>query len=130
MTNNPSTSKAATVDRFCPIDRLVPSFDFNDVSDFCLDENLFPEGCNIDSLLDDMPSASAVDGKDFQRKMSSGPNMVEKYSQGKISSIINIDEHYFETEMPQQMAEMAANEVKKEMDLQEMMSQVSEVIDM
>lgn len=45
---------------FCPTDRLVPDFDFNEFPDFDFDfdEKLF-EGSSIDALLEDLPSASA-----------------------------------------------------------------------
>ncbi|XP_061366806.1 transcription factor MYB98-like [Gastrolobium bilobum] len=115
-----STSKAAptatqshhTTDQFCPSDRLVPNYDFNnEVPDFCLDDNLFEEGCSIDSLLDDMHSAPIMNEKDFDGKM-------------------HLDEDYFETAMPHElMAPMVGIEVKKELDLVEMMSQVHNNID-
>ncbi|XP_027368853.1 transcription factor MYB98-like [Abrus precatorius] len=108
-TNNTSTRKATsqphTADQFCPNNRLVPNYEFNEVPDICLDDNLFEEGCSIDSLLDDMQSASTVDEKDFDGKM-----------------LFNVDDHH-ETDMPQEM--MAPNvgiEVKKELDLVEMMT--------
>lgn len=100
--NNPipmttSTRKGTAASRssgqFCPDhDRLVPICDFKEDPDFCFDEslNLFEEGCNIETLLDDMPCG----GDDV---------VVSKAYEGDV-------------------------QVKKEMDLVEMMSQVNKVI--
>ncbi|KAE9601429.1 hypothetical protein Lal_00024040 [Lupinus albus] len=96
-----------------PNDRLVPNYEFNEVPDFCFNDDMFKEGCSIDSLLDDMPCAPTMDEKDFDGKMQCASNMKGK-------QVVDVD---FETEMPQ---EMGGNEVKKELDLVEMMSQVNQ----
>ncbi|OIW00324.1 hypothetical protein TanjilG_27575 [Lupinus angustifolius] len=122
-----STSKAATsttqphsTNQVSSNDRLVPNYEFNEVSDFCFDDNMFQEGCSIDSLLDDMPCAPTMDEKDFDGKMQSASKMKGK-------QVVNVEEgHHFETEMPQ---EMEGNVVKKELDLVEMMSQVNQTHD-
>ncbi|XP_007036240.2 PREDICTED: transcription factor MYB98 [Theobroma cacao] len=75
---------------FCPTDRLVPEYDFNEVPDFCFDEKLLQESCSIDSLLDEIPSAP--------------PNVAGAAD-------------------PVDMALVMKNEVKKELDLVEMISQ-------
>ena len=102
-----STSKAATqipqphiADQFCPNDRSVPNYEFND---FSLDDNLFGEECGIDSLLDDM---------------SSVPTMDEKECDKGGMEVVNLDEHQLEKEV----------EVKKELDLVEMISQANQNI--
>ncbi|KAK7330497.1 hypothetical protein VNO77_24692 [Canavalia gladiata] len=126
-------SISITADQFCPSDRLVPNYDFNEVSDFCLDDNLFEEGCSIDSLLDDMRTAPTMNEKDFDGKMLCAPTMEGKqYGQGGIKcahAVVNIDEHH-ETEMTHEMmAPFVGIEVKKELDLVEMMSQVNDSIE-
>ncbi|RHN63506.1 putative transcription factor MYB-HB-like family [Medicago truncatula] len=102
-----STSKAATqipqphiANQFFPNDRSVPNYEFND---FSLDDNLFEEGCGIDSLLDDM---------------SSVPTMDEKECDKEGMQVVNLDEHQLEKEV----------EVKKELDLVEMISQANQNI--
>nr|QSD99785.1 MYB family transcription factor [Melilotus albus] len=83
-------------EQFCPSDQcLVPSCDFDDVADFCFDENLFKDGCSIDSLLDDMQRA-------------------DQFMDGKKHCDV-------EREMPlDSMESLLGVEVKKEMDLMEM----------
>ncbi|XP_038685790.1 transcription factor MYB98-like [Tripterygium wilfordii] len=81
-------------------DRLVPSYEFNEVLDFDFDENMFRENCSIDSLLDDMPTCAPVTD-----------NVDDKIS--------------FGLEVPSEMANPLVDyEVKKELDLVEMMQAV------
>ncbi|KAI4343748.1 hypothetical protein L6164_011058 [Bauhinia variegata] len=110
-----SKTAAATQPQIADDDRLVPNYDFNYVPDFCLDENLFQEGCSIDSLLDNMPCAPTMDHeKDFG---------------GAKMPLVNVDEHHFERDMAQDVAPtLGGVQVKKELDLVEMMSQVNEVV--
>ncbi|KAI5417006.1 transcription factor MYB98 [Lathyrus oleraceus] len=95
------------MNQFCPNDQSVPNYEFND---FCLDDNLFEEGCGIDSLLEDMASVPTMDEKEFDEKLCDN-------NKGSMQ-VVNLDEHQFETEI----------EVKKEMDLVEMISQVNQTI--
>ncbi|KAJ8753566.1 hypothetical protein K2173_022807 [Erythroxylum novogranatense] len=81
---------------FCQNDRLVPTYDFNEVSDFEFNDKMFEEGCSIDSLLDDIPCASVYDEKN-------------------LSMDLLVDDHVTPVLMDQ--------EVKKELDLVEMISQ-------
>lgn len=132
MKNKTNTSKVAvqqlqpaqskTADQFFSNDQCLvpPNYDFNEVSDFCFDENLFQEGCcSIDSLLDDMANCE----KNFDRKMQCDPPIMQ------CGNIINVDENHNETEMSLEiMASMLGVEVKKELDLVEMVSQVNELI--
>lgn len=130
--NTNSNGKAAAQpqcsDQFCLNSQMVPRYDFNEVPDFSLDDNLFEEGCSIDSLLDDMQSASTVDHeKDFDGKiMQCAPTMDGKQShhQVGIQCVHVVDEHHHdhETEM---VAHTMGNEVKKEFDLVEMMSHMN-----
>ncbi|XP_003601252.3 transcription factor MYB98 [Medicago truncatula] len=99
-TNRSTTisSQSQQTEQFFPNDQcLVPTCDFDDVPDFSFDENLFQNGCSIDSLLDDMQCAEA-----------------DQIMEGK--------KHFdVETEMPLDIMEsMLGVEVKKEMDLMEM----------
>ncbi|WVZ11784.1 hypothetical protein V8G54_016314 [Vigna mungo] len=87
--------------------QLVTKYDFTEVPEFCLDGNLFEEGCSIDSLLDDIQSASTMDEKDFDGKVECAPTVEGKQS------------HHHHTEM---MAPTMGIQVKKELDLVEMMS--------
>ncbi|XP_075663377.1 transcription factor MYB98-like [Castanea sativa] len=101
-TANNTTTKTPTqlpqsTDEFCPNARLVPNYDFNEVPDFCFDENMFQESCSIDSLLDDMHCAPVV-----------------------------VDENDFDMDIPVDMTPVVDCDVKKELDLVEMMSQVNE----
>lgn len=115
-TNNNGKAAAQILcgDQFCPNGQLVAKYDFNEVPDFCLDENLFEEGCSIDSLLDDIQSASTMDDKDFDGKLQCAPTVEGKQSHHHV----HIDEHR-ETKM---MAPTMGIQVKKELDLVEMMS--------
>ncbi|CAL0306814.1 unnamed protein product [Lupinus luteus] len=99
-------------------DRLVPNYEFNEDPDFCFHGNIFQEGCSIDSFLDDMPCAATTYVKDFDAKVLCASNN----KKGK--QVVNVDEHnHYETEMAQ---EMEGNEVKKELDLVEMVAQVNQ----
>ncbi|KAJ1418278.1 SANT/Myb domain [Sesbania bispinosa] len=118
MKNKATTSKLAVPiaqpqigDQFCPSDCFVPNCDFNGVSDFCFGENLFEEGCSIDSLLDDMPCGpTTMNEKGFEGKMHCAP-------------VVNLDDNHVETEMPLGIiASMLGVEVKKELDLVEMVN--------
>ncbi|XP_068461693.1 transcription factor MYB98-like [Phaseolus vulgaris] len=102
--NGKAAAQLLCVDQFCPNGQLVPKYDFNEVPDFCLDDNLFEEGCSIDSLLDNIQSASTMEGKQSH--------------QGGIMQRVHVDEHH-ETEM---RAPTMGIEVKKELDLVEMIS--------
>ncbi|CAJ1943842.1 unnamed protein product [Sphenostylis stenocarpa] len=123
-TNNNGKAAAQTLcaDQFCLNGQLVPKYDFNEVPDFCLDDNLFEEGCSIDSLLDDMQSASTMDENFFDRKVQCAPTMQGKQShQGGIMQcvhVVDVDEHH-ELKM---MTPIMGIEVKKELDLVEMIS--------
>ncbi|BAT76078.1 hypothetical protein VIGAN_01403600 [Vigna angularis var. angularis] len=105
-TNNNGKAAAELLcgDQFCSNGQLVTKYDFNEVPDFCLDDNLFEEGCSIDSLLDDIQSASTMDDKDFDGKVQCAPTVEGKQS------------HHHHTEITMGI------EVKKELDLVEMMS--------
>ncbi|XP_019464038.1 PREDICTED: transcription factor MYB98-like [Lupinus angustifolius] len=90
-------------------DGLVPNYEFNEDPDFCFHDNMFQDGCSIDSLLDDMPCAPTTNEKDFDAKVLCGSN------NKKVKQVVNVDEHnHFETEMAQ---EVEGNEVQKELDL-------------
>ncbi|TKY55213.1 Transcription factor MYB98 [Spatholobus suberectus] len=121
--NGKAAAQPQCADQFCPSGHLVPKYDFNEVPDFCLDDNLFEEGCSIDSLLDDMQSASTMDEKDLGGKMQCAPTMKGKQShQGGIMHVVNVDDQHHEIEI---MAPTMGIEVKKELDLVEMMSHVN-----
>ncbi|XP_028769895.1 transcription factor MYB98-like [Neltuma alba] len=124
MTGRRKASATPASEQFCPdIDRLVPTYDFNEVvPDFCFDENitLFQEGCNLDSLLDDMPCAPdhTVHRGDFEVKLQfCGDDVVD--------NTIDLDgDDQFDSEKSQN----ENVEVKREMDLMEMMSQMKDVL--
>ncbi|KAK8981396.1 hypothetical protein V6N11_027818 [Hibiscus sabdariffa] len=60
------TKPAEALD-FCPSsDRVVPEYEFNE---FSFDEKLLQEGCSIDSLLDQIPTAPMADDKSFEMDM-------------------------------------------------------------
>ncbi|KAJ9677762.1 hypothetical protein PVL29_022634 [Vitis rotundifolia] len=80
---------------FCPGDGVVPNFDYEEVPDFSFDANIFQENCSIDSLLNEMSSAPTGDEKGIEME-----------------------------NMPLDMASLLQCEVKKEMDLVEIISQV------
>ncbi|KAM2557982.1 hypothetical protein TB2_015042 [Malus domestica] len=97
-------------------DQFVPSYnDFNEDPNFCFDENIFEEGCSIDSLLDDIPCAPDVGEKNSN---FDGKNQIDYGNVDKG----NFDEKGFDVEM---QVDWESNEVKKEMDLVEMISQVN-----
>jgi len=123
--NKISTSKITapalpqTAFQFCAAtDFLAPNYDFRVVPDFFFGENLFEEGCNVDSLLDGVPCAPLMDKKDFEEKLQCDDLTM-------CVPFVNIDENHIETEMPLEMLEV---ELKKELDLVEMMSQISNEI--
>ncbi|KAK2663746.1 hypothetical protein Ddye_002320 [Dipteronia dyeriana] len=99
---------AANLEDLCPsiTDRLVPEFDFNDVPDFNFDDKLFQESCSIDSLIDEIPCAPIVD-------------------HDKSLEILELpldDDNVHDEEDPVLVIE---TEVKKELDLVEMISQAN-----
>ncbi|KAK4264342.1 hypothetical protein QN277_025537 [Acacia crassicarpa] len=119
-----SSATPASSEQFCPDnDRLIPTYDFNEVPDFCFDENttLFQEVCNLDSLLDDMPCDSdhIVQGGDFEAKLQFFGDVI-------VNNSIYLDgDDQFDSGKSQNHEEV---EVKKEMDLMEMMSQMKDVL--
>ncbi|GAV58375.1 Myb_DNA-bind_6 domain-containing protein, partial [Cephalotus follicularis] len=95
--NAPDNQQAQAFD-FKSSDRLVPNYDdFNEVPDLDFDEKLFQESCSIESLLDDMPCPAVVDDEN-------GVEMEEQVLQ---------------------MPTLLEFEVKKELDLVEMISQAN-----
>lgn len=122
-TSASTTTQAQTISEN---DRLVPNYDFSEEDpDFSFDENMFQEGCSIDSLLDDIPCAPVFGengGNSFDGKMmdlSAQPVLVD-------------DEKNFEMlDMQVDLGSvvMEGTEVEKELDLVEMMSQVNEADD-
>ncbi|XP_061347816.1 transcription factor MYB98-like [Gastrolobium bilobum] len=122
MKNKTSTSKVAALAHPQIADCSVPNYDFNEIPDFSFDKSLFEEGCSVDSLLDEL------DEKDFEGKMKCAPSMEGKHSdQGGMyySPVVNFDDN-----LPLEiMAPMLGVEVKKELDLVEMMSQVNQIVD-
>lgn len=127
----PTDDQPQTTLEFCPDDdRLVPNYDFNEDPDFCFNENIFQEGCTIESLLDDIPGAPPVlDGKN----VPSYPTVEDNNFLGKI--IPSDEKYYTDMEMPEMeinapvvlMKGDKVEPLKKEMDLVEMITQVNEV---
>lgn len=125
----PTDDQPQTTLEFCPDDdRLVPNYDFNEDPDFCFDENIFQEGCTIESLLDDIPCVPPVlDGKN----VSSYPTVEDHNFLGKI--ILSVEKYYTDMEMPEMeinapvVLMKGSKPLKKEMDLVEMITQVNEV---
>lgn len=128
-TANNTTIKTLTqlpqsTDQFCPNARLVPNYDFNEVPDFCFDENMFQESCSIDSLLDDIPNnAPIMDENNFDDQMPCGPVVDENMLH---CAPVVVDENDFDMDIPVDMTPVVDCDVKKELDLVEMMSQVNE----
>jgi len=100
-----SAKLAPTTDDHEPHAEEGTDYDFNEVPDFSFDGNMFQESCSIDSILDDMPGAPIAD---HDEKMPFGDPVVD-------------DENHFEMDMTPVVVEW---EVKKELDLVEMISQV------
>ncbi|KAH7865278.1 hypothetical protein Vadar_004548 [Vaccinium darrowii] len=94
----PPIHQPETFMEFCVSDRLVPDFDFGDVAEFAFSDKLF-EGSSIDSLLDQLPPVGDDHGQScFDMGMG----------------------------MPLDMTSfIQSHEVKKEMDLVEMITQVN-----
>ncbi|KAJ0106724.1 hypothetical protein Patl1_18048 [Pistacia atlantica] len=90
-------------DDFCPSDHFVQDFDFNEVPDFDFDDDkLFEENCSIDSLIEQMPCDPVVVDDDDD------------------------DEKSFEMELPiLDVAPVIESQVKKDLDLVEMIAQAS-----
>ena len=59
----PSMNKPELPD-FCPIDFVVPDYDYKEVPHLSFDANIFQENCNIDSLLNKMSSPTPADDHD------------------------------------------------------------------
>lgn len=96
----PPANQGPEMSDFCPSDGVVPNYDYEEVPDFSFDANIFQENCSIDSLLNDMSSTAPHTG----------------------------DEEGIELEnMPLDMASLSTHgsEVKKEMDLVDIISQVN-----
>nr|POE89381.1 transcription factor myb98 [Quercus suber] len=118
------TQLPQSTDQFCPNARLVPNYDFNEVPDFCFDENMFQESCSIDSLLDDIPNnAPIMDENNFDDQMPCGPVVDENMLH---CAPVVVDENDFDMDIPVDMTPVVDSDVKKELDLVEMMSQVNE----
>ncbi|TXG50266.1 hypothetical protein EZV62_022790 [Acer yangbiense] len=98
----------ANLEDLCPssTDRLVPEFDFNDVPDFNFDDTMFQESCSIDSLIDEIPCAPIVD---HDKSL-------------EILEVPPLDDDNVHDEDPVLVIE---TEVKKELDLVEMISQAN-----
>ncbi|KAA0057864.1 transcription factor MYB98-like [Cucumis melo var. makuwa] len=109
---------------FCPNDWTVPDFDFKEEPEFYLDDSFFPEGCSINSLMEDIVGASVDEANNYDRK---------RYNNNNDESVelrcVEMDKLQYYG--PVSTATAAAGgmefEVKKELDLVEMMSQVNEV---
>nr|KYP51553.1 Transcription factor MYB98 [Cajanus cajan] len=124
MKSKTTTSKATAPPlpqaayQFCATDNsMPPNYDFNNVVPDCFfGENFFEEGYSIDSLLDDVPRALPMD-----KKMQCDPIILEAKH---YDHVVNIDENnnHVESEVPLEMLEV---EVKKELDLVEMMFQIN-----
>ncbi|OVA16976.1 SANT/Myb domain [Macleaya cordata] len=82
---------------FCSSDRLVPNYDFNDVTEFCFDTKVFPERYSLGSLFDEMPCGTSF--VDDQMEMM----------------------------MPVEMGSLMQGEVKRELDLVEMITQTTKM---
>ncbi|XP_058227370.1 transcription factor MYB98-like [Rhododendron vialii] len=96
----PPIHQPETFMEFCVSDRLVPDYDFGDVAEFAFSDKLF-EGSSIDSLLDQLPPIG------------------DDHIAGKSCFDMGMG-------MPLDMASfMQSHEVKKEMDLVEMITQVN-----
>ncbi|KAK7354048.1 hypothetical protein VNO80_19504 [Phaseolus coccineus] len=127
-----STSKATapalpqTVFQFCATECLAPNSDFNVVPDFLFGENLFEEGCCIDSLLDGVPCVPLENNKIFEGKLQFDGMMegIKHCGYGGIECVagVSMDENDVERDMALEMLEV---EVKKELDLVEMISQIN-----
>ncbi|KAK7354039.1 hypothetical protein VNO80_19495 [Phaseolus coccineus] len=124
-----STSKATapqTVFQFCATECLAPNSDFNVVPDFLFGENLFEEGCCIDSLLDGVPCVPLENNKIFEGKLQFDGMMegIKHCGYGGIECVagVSMDENDIERDMALEMLEV---EVKKELDLVEMISQIN-----
>ncbi|KAK4843741.1 hypothetical protein QYF36_012064 [Acer negundo] len=100
----------ANLEDLCPssTDRLVPDFDFNDIPDFNFDDKLFQESCSIDSLIDEIPCAPIVD-HDKSLEILEVPPLD--------------DDNVHDEEDP--VLVVIETEVKKELDLMEMISQAN-----
>ncbi|XP_047164646.1 transcription factor MYB98-like [Vigna umbellata] len=126
-----STSKSTapalpqTASQFSAIE-LPPDSDFNVVPDFLFGENLLEEDCSIHSLLDGVPCVPFMDNKNCEGTLQCDPMMEGmqhfEYVGIECFAAINGDENHVETDMQPVMLEV---EVKKELDLVEMISQIN-----
>ncbi|XP_043725475.1 transcription factor MYB98-like [Telopea speciosissima] len=78
---------------YCAGDRLVPNYDFGETADFSFNTKMFAEKYSLGSIFDEIPGASVV------------------------------DEESLEMEMPLDMDSLLQYDVKREMDLVEMISE-------
>lgn len=125
-----STSKSTapalpqTASQFSAIESMAPGSDFNVVPDFLFGDNLFQEDCSIHSLLDAVPCVPFRDNN--EGKLQCDPMMegMQHCEYGGIEcfAAVNGDENHAETDMQPEMLEV---EVKKELDLVEMISQIN-----
>ncbi|XP_042499857.1 transcription factor MYB98-like [Macadamia integrifolia] len=95
---NPMIKSPTQPERFeyCASDRLVPNYDFSEAADFSLNTKMFPQKYSLGSIFDEIPSESGVD-------------------EGSLE----------EMEMPLDMDSLLQCDVKREMDLVEMISQTN-----
>ncbi|XP_023516757.1 transcription factor MYB98-like [Cucurbita pepo subsp. pepo] len=112
----------AQTTEFCPNDWTVPNFDFKDEPEIYLDDSFFPEGCSINSLMEDIAGASVDDANNYDRKRYNDNEESVEFRRVEMEK----SQYY----APVSTAGMVAGmefEVKKELDLVEMMIQVNEV---
>ncbi|KAL6181838.1 hypothetical protein ACLB2K_048487 [Fragaria x ananassa] len=106
-------------------DGLVPNYEFSEEeADFCFDENMFEEGCSIDSLLDDISCATdfGQNGNAFGKMMGSSAHDPVPVDDEKNVEMLDVHVNLGSTVIE-------SNEAKQELDLVEMMTQVNEADD-
>lgn len=122
-------NQAPTTD-FCPNDWPVPNFDFKDEAEFYFDDNFFQEGCSINSLMEDIAGASVDDANNYDRERpNAAVESVDYHQRSKVEmqKLQYCDSYVGETAAPAPAAAGMEFEVKKELDLVEMMTRVNEV---
>ncbi|XP_038879249.1 transcription factor MYB98-like [Benincasa hispida] len=132
--NNNSKSKSTNhhhhnqvqTTNFCPNDWTVPDFDFKEEPEIYLDDSFFPEGCSTNSLMEDIVAASVDEANNYDR---------ERYNDNEeLAEFCRVEMEKLQYYAPLSMAATAATakefEVKKELDLVEMMTQVNEINNM